>query len=212
MVADIAADNPAAFFFLSGEIKMNDDMFYFLVDNIRDEDKPIRINSGAFVTVKDALDTNSDELALKAILFINRYFNDSYIDCYHFKKSAKIREWESSAVTENKSIIRQKIKQLCDSGICNTMNNVQKTLIEALKAFYVHCTGKSVEESEKLAAVAGVYIIIHIDTYYSLHINHSRLLLNVRDRIIYEEFTRGTPVKKLIRLYNLSETHTYAII
>lgn len=195
---------------------MNDDMFYFLVDNIRDEDKPIRINSGAFVTVKDALDTNSDALALKAILFINRYFNDSYIDCYHFKKPAKIQEWESSAVTgctpENKSIIRQKIKQLCDSGICNTINNVQKTLIEALKAFYVHCTGKSVKESEKLAAVAGVYIIIHIDTYYSLHINHSRLLLNVRDRIIYEEFTRGTPVKKLIRLYNLSETHTYDII
>ncbi|EJK3074469.1 hypothetical protein NK820_005034, partial [Salmonella enterica] len=35
---------------------------------------------------------------------------------------------------------------------------------------------------------------------------------NVRDRIIYEKHMNGTPVKELIRLYNLSETHVYDII
>ncbi|EKI0772119.1 hypothetical protein PB844_003697 [Salmonella enterica] len=195
---------------------ITDEMFYFLAQNIRDEDKPVKMNSAAFEVVKDALDTNSGALALKAVLFINRYFNDSYIDCYHLRKPAKIREWGdgtiASCTSEDKARIRQKIKQLCDSGICNTINNVQKTLIEALKVFYVHSTGKSEDDARNLAMASGVYIIIHIDTYYSLHINNLRLLNNVRDRIIYEKHMNGTPVKELIRLYNLSETHVYDII
>ncbi|HFW3715835.1 TPA: hypothetical protein ACIBKF_005260 [Salmonella enterica subsp. enterica serovar 6,7:y:-] len=194
---------------------MNDAMFYFLVDNVGAGDKPHKINTHYFKLIKNALDTSSDILVLKAMAFIGYYF--SYAQVSHRSLQGLLSKCNVKSVQhihdELPDAVRVKIqlKQVCEHDVYSVLNIRHKQLIDALRKFYSHCTAGSEQEAAKLALYAGLYIITQHGKN-TLYILNSNTLINVRNRIIYEELCKGVSVTELMIKYDLSQTHIYAII
>lgn len=194
---------------------MNDDMFYFLVDNIRTGDRPHKINARYFSLIKSALDTNCDAMTLKAMAFIGHCF--SYAQVSYRSLQGLLTKYNVESVQykhdnfSDRVQIREQLKQLCNHDVYSTLNIRHRQLIDALRLFYSHCTARSEQDTAKLALYAGIYIITQHGKN-TLYIYSDNILINVRNRIIYEESQKGISITELITKYGLSQTHIYAII
>ncbi|EHM9267761.1 hypothetical protein KG365_004968 [Salmonella enterica] len=185
---------------------MNDEMFYFLVDNITDEDKPCNYQSYQYAILKKALDTNSDKLILQAGAFIWRYMSGRSIT-YRSLKSL----WKAYiAVHIDKA--QPDIYRIKDHDRLLCLPHRQ--LVTALTDFYVHCAGKRKQDAKQLALCSGLHIITGFDKNIknTLYFSGEKILLNVRNRMITECYSKGIRQAALIEKFNLSQTQIYAIL
>ncbi|ECD6073562.1 hypothetical protein E2D65_13550 [Salmonella enterica subsp. enterica serovar Newport] len=194
---------------------MNDDMFYFLVDNIQKGDRPHKTSASYFQFIKNALDTNCDIMTLKAMAFIGHYFN--YAQVSHrslhgiFRKCNIEPDKHARDKLSDHVQIRRHIKQLCSHDVYSVLNTWHRQLIDALRQFYFHCVAGNERDAKKLALYAGIYIITQHGKNI-LYTYNDNILINVRNRIIYTQSCKGVSVTELISKYGLSQTHIYDII